>query len=44
VNKQAILALTLKQKHPLWSHDHDFQNIKEIVVVTIHDLIAMMQK
>ena len=39
-----LLALTLKLKYPLWSHDRDFQNIKEITVVTITDLAAMMQK
>ncbi|MCI0691668.1 PIN domain-containing protein [candidate division KSB1 bacterium] len=30
-----LLALTLKLQCPLWSHDQDFQNIKEIAVVTI---------
>lgn len=39
-----LLALALKLQYPLWSHDHDFQTIKEIVVVTIEGLIAMMQK
>jgi predicted nucleic acid-binding protein len=38
-----LLALALKLNDPLWSHDHDFRNIQEITVVTIDDLLAMMQ-
>lgn len=39
-----LLALTLKLNYPLWSHDRDFQNIQEITLVTIDDLLAIMQK
>ena len=39
-----LLALTLRLRSPLWSHDHDFQNIKEIAVVTIGDLFAMLAR
>lgn len=39
-----LLALTLKLKCPLWSHDQDFQTLKEIQVVTTNDLLDMIAK
>lgn len=37
-----LLALTLKLKCPLWSHDRDFQNSPESIVVTSGDLFAII--
>jgi predicted nucleic acid-binding protein len=39
-----LLALTLKLKYPLWSHDRDFQKISENTVITSGDLFAIMAK
>ncbi len=35
-----LLALTLKLGYPLWSHDHDFDHIAEIVVLSTEALLA----
>lgn len=37
-----LLALTLKLKCPLWSHDHDFQKIPEITILRTEDLLAIL--
>jgi predicted nucleic acid-binding protein len=39
-----LLALTLKLKCPLWSHDQDFQSLKEIKIVSTDDLLDMIAK
>lgn len=35
-----LLALALKLGHPIWSHDHDFEQIAEIVVLSTEALLA----